>query len=127
MFDFPFSFEGVNNPGDYESESITFRAEEDIDTLYDYLLIYSVEDPETGLPDYSKCRILTFDDIELQKGSLLEIYTRKGEDSSTIEFETAALNQILYWGLPSPIWNIPYSSFELSRRGDSIAGGMFND
>lgn len=127
MFNFPFSFVEINNPGDYENESITFRAEEDIDSLYDYILIYSVEDTETGLPDYSKCRILTFDDIELQKGSLLEIYTRKGEDSSTIEFETAALNQILYWGLPSPIWNVPYSSFELIRRGESLAGGLFND
>lgn len=126
MLDFPFSFVAINNPGDYENESITFRAEEDIDSLYDYLLTYSVEDMETGLPNYSKCRILTFNDIELQKESLLEIYTRKGEDSSTIEFETAALNHILYWGLPSPIWSVPYSSFELIRRGDSIAGGLFN-
>ena len=126
MFDFPFSFVGVSNPGDYDNESITFRAEEDIESLYDYLLIYSVEDPETGLPDYSKCRILTFDDIELQKGSLLEIHTCKGEDSSSIEFETSALNQVLYWGLPSPIWNVPYSSCELIRRGESIAGGQFN-
>ena len=127
MFDFPFSFVGINNPGDYENESIAFRAEEDIDSLYDYLLIYSVEDPETGLPDYSKCRILTFNDIELQKGSLLEIYTSKGEDSSSIEFETGNLNQSLYWGHSSPIWSVPYSSFELIRRGESIAGSQFKD
>lgn len=124
---FPFSFVGINNPGDYENEKIIFRAEEDIDSLYDYLLIYSVEDMETGLPDYDKTRILTFDETELQKGSLLEIYTCKGEDSSTISFDTASLNQTLHWGLPTPIWHIPHSSYEFMKRGDSIVGGLLHD
>lgn len=120
---FPFSFVSFNYPGDYEKESITFRAEEDIDSLYDFLLIYSVEDTETGLPDYDKTRILTFPEIELQKGSLLEIRTGKGEDDSSIDFDTAALNQTIHWGLSTPIWHIPHSSYELTRRGDSIGGG----
>lgn len=124
---FPFSFVGINHPGDYENESITFRAEEDIDSLYDYLLVYYVEDEETGLPDYSKSRIITFDEIELQKGSRLDIFTREGEDTSTIAFDTASLNQTLHWGLPDPIWHIPHSSYELIRRTDSIGGGLLND
>ena len=121
---FPFSFVGINHPGDYENESIVFRAEEDIDSLYDFILIYSVEDIETGLPDYDKTRVLTFDEIELQKGSLLEIFTRKGEDTSSIAFETASLNQTLHWGLAAPIWHIPHSSYELIHRTESIGGGL---
>lgn len=124
---FPFSFVAIKHPGDYEKESITFRANDDIDSLYDYILIYSVEDMETGLPDYDKTRILTFDEIELQKGSLLEIRTCKGEDASNIDFDTAALNQTLHWGLAAPIWHIPHSSYELTRRTDSIAGALLHD
>lgn len=121
---FPFSFVKINNPGDYANESIVFKANEDIGSLNHYMLIYSVEDMETGIPDYSKCRLLTFDEIDLQKGSLLQIYTRPGEDSSTIEFETNTLNTELYWGLPEPIWHIPHSSYELIKTGDSIGGGL---
>ena len=124
---FPFSFVGINHPGDYENESITFRAEENIDSLYDFILVYSVENTETGFPDYDKTRILTFDEIELQKGSLLEIFTSNGEDSSSIAFETASLNQTLHWGLSAPIWHILHSSYELIRRTDSIGGGLLND
>lgn len=124
---FPFSFVSINHPGDYEKESITFRAEEDIDSLYDFLLVYSVEDMETGLPDYDKTRILTFPEIELQQGSLLEIRTCKGEDDSSIDFETAAINQTIHWGLSAPVWHVPHSSYELMKRGDSIGGGPLND
>lgn len=124
---FPISFVSINHPGDYENESITFRAKEDIVSLYDYILIYSVENTETGLPHYDKTRILTFDEIELQKNSLLEIFTSNREDSSSIDFETASLNQTLHWGLSTPIWHIPHSSYELILRTDSIGGGLFND
>ena len=75
---FPFVFVEINNPGDYENENIVFKANEDIDSLNDYLVLYIVEDTATGIPDYSKCRVLTFDDIELQKGDLLQIYTCSG-------------------------------------------------
>lgn len=125
--DFPFSFVAINNPGDYENENIVFKANKNISCLYDYILVYSIEDTETGLPEYPKCRLLTFDsNIELEKGSLLQIYTRKGEDSSTIDFETNTLHQILYWGLPEAIWHIPHSSYELIKRHDSIGGGLLN-
>ena len=123
---FPLSFVAINHPGDYDRESIVFRAEEDIDSLYDFILLYSVEDTETGLPDYAQTRFLTFDSIELRKGSLLEIYTRKGEDSASIEFETASLHSILHWGLPTPIWSTPHSTYELMKRNDSISGGLFS-
>ncbi len=125
--DFPFYFVAINNPGAYENENIVFKANKNISSLYDYILVYSIEDTETGLPEYAKCRILTFDsNIELKKGSLLQIYTRKGEDSSTIDFETNTLHQILYWGLPKAIWHIPHSSYELIQRRDSIGGGLLN-
>lgn len=124
---FPFSFVEINNPGDYENENIVFKANKKISSLYDYILVYSIEDTETGLPEYSKCRLLTFDsNIELKKGSLIQIYTRKGEDSSSIDFETSTLTTILYWGLPEPIWHIPHSFYELINRRDSIEGGLIH-
>ncbi len=123
---FPFSFVAINNPGDYEKENIVFKANVKINSLNNYILVYSVEDTETGISDYSQCRHLTFDDIEMKKGSLLQIYTRKGEDSTSIDFETSALNQTLYWGLPKAIWSTPSSSYELIRRTDSIGGGLTN-
>ncbi len=63
----------------------------------------------------------------MKKGSLLQIYTRKGKDSSTIDFETSTLTTILYWGLPEAIWHIPHSSYELINRRDSIGGGLLNE
>lgn len=124
---FPFSFVEINNPGDLENENIVFKANKKISCLYDYILVYSIEDTETGLPEYSKCRLLTFDsNIELKKGALLQVYTRKGEDMSTIEFETSNLNFVVYWGLPEAIWNVPHSSYELIQRRDSIGGGLIH-
>lgn len=121
---FPFSFVGINHPGDYEKESIIFRANEDIDSLYGFILFFYVEDMETGLPDYSQTRFLTFDEIEIEEGSHIEIFTRKGEDVTTIDQDTCAFRQIIYWGLSKPIWSIPHSSYELMKRSDSIGGGL---
>ncbi len=125
--DFPFEFVSINNPGDYENENIVFKATMKINSLNNYILLYSIPDPETDLPDYDQCRILTFDDIEMEKGSLLQIYTKKGEDSTSIDFETSVLNNVIYWGLPNAIWRIPHSSYELMRRSDSIGGGLLNN
>ena len=121
---FPFSLKEIKNPGDYENESIVFIATEDIESLDEYILVYSVENPETGIPDYSKCRLLTFDTIELQKDSLLEICTRPGEDKTSIGFETSSLNYTTHWGLPAAIWNVPLVSFELIKRRESYSGGL---
>lgn len=123
---FPLSFVAINNPGDYEKENIVFEATEEISSLYGFILFYSVEDIETGIPDYSQCRFLSFADIELQKGSRFQVYTRKGEDSADIDFETTALNNTIYWGLPAAIWHIPHSSYELMKRSDSIGGGLLS-
>lgn len=123
LMQFPFSFVLVNNPGDYENENIVLVANEDIESLYDFIFTYQVEDTETGLPDYSKCRLLTFDDLELEKGSYLQIFTRKGHDTKAIEFETSALHEVVYWGLPEPIWHVPHSYFEMLRRGESYSAG----
>lgn len=38
---FPFTFVGINNPGDYENENIVFRANQEISSLYEYILVYS--------------------------------------------------------------------------------------
>lgn len=119
---FPLSLENVYYPGDYERESIEFIANEDIESLNDYMLVYSVENQETGLPIYSKCRLLTFDEIELPKGDRLKIYTRCGEDSTTMDVERSAFCNLIYWGLPDAIWHIPHSSFELIKLSDSYSG-----
>ena len=121
---FPFSFVRVNNPGDHENENIVLKAEEDIQSLYEYMLVYAVEDMTTDLPDYSKCRLLTFDDLELEKGSFLQVYTRPGSDTTAISFDTIDLYKIIFWGLPEPIWHIPHSSIEIIRRGDSYSVGF---
>lgn len=126
-YSFPLKFKMVNNAGDYEKENIVFEATNDIESLYDFVLFFSVEDTETGLPVYDKCRVLTFDEIELQKGDLLQIYTRKGDDKTTVDAEAIAFCNVVYWGLSEPIWNTPHSSFELMKRGDSYSGRTIID
>ena len=121
---FPFSLVDINQPGDYENENVVLRANEDIDSLSDYIFTYSIEDTATGIPDYDKCRFLTFDDIALQKGDLLQIYTRRGKDTTAIGFDTGDLYKVMYWGLSAPIWHCPHSSFEIIERGDSYSAGL---
>lgn len=121
---FPLRFVSVNNPGDYENESIVLKADEDISSLSDYIFTYMVEDATIGIPDYSKCRLLTFDDLDLQKGSFLQIFTRPGEDTTAINYDTSNLHKILYWGLPEPIWDKPHSSLEIIERRDSYSVGF---
>lgn len=120
---FPFSLVKINHAGDYKNENIVFIANEDIESLYDFMLVYSIEDTETGLPIYSQCRILTFDSLELPKGSYLKIFTCGGQDTTTITFDTASIQEVVYWNLPEPIWDKPHSSFELIKRGESYGGG----
>lgn len=116
----PFKFQGINNQGEIETENIVLRVEEDVESLYDFIFHYEIEDKETGLPEYSKCRLLTFADIELPKGSLLSVYTREGEESTEIGFETGTLHHTVYWGLPSSIWDKPRSSLTILKRTDSL-------
>ena len=126
-FNFPLKLKSVNNAGDYEKENIVFEATEDIDSLYDFILFFSVDDAETGLPYYDKCRLLTFDEIELQKGDLLQIFTRKGNDKTTMDTDANAFCNVVYWGLTEPIWHTPNSSFEIMRRGDSYSADHLSD
>ena len=58
----------VYNAGDYERENLVLIANKDISSLYNYILVCMVERKDDGLPDYDKCRFLTFDNIELKKG-----------------------------------------------------------
>lgn len=122
-YSFPLKFKTVNNVGDYEKENIVFEATDDIESLYDFILFFSVEDTVTGLPIYDKCRVLSFDEIELQKGDLLQIYTRKGEDKTSVDLDEIAFYNVVYWGLSEPIWHISRSSFEFMKRGESYGGG----
>ena len=114
----------INHPGDYENENVVLRADEDIDSLSDYIFTYSIEDTATGIPNYDKCRFLTFDDIALHKGDFLQIYTRCGKDTAAIGFDTGDLYKVMYWGLSAPIWHCPHSSFEIIERGDSYSAGL---
>lgn len=120
-FNFPLKLKAINNSGKHNDENIVFIATEDISCLYDFLLFYSIEDEETGLPVYDKCRLLTFDDIELQKGDRLQIFTGNGEDKTTIDSEATSFCNVVYWGLTEPIWHIPHSSFEIMKRGESYS------
>ena len=125
--DFPISFVRINNQGDYDNENIVFIATEGIESLYDFILFYCVEDSNTGLPIYAVCRFLTFDDIELQKGDLLQVYTRHGEDKTTLDDTTGKFCNVVYCGLPKAIWHAPHSSFEIMKRGHSYSAGLFSD
>lgn len=124
---FPLKFVAINNPGDYENENIVFQATEKISGLDEYILVYWIENEETGLPDYARSRLLTFDCIELKKGATMQVFTRPGADVAAIGFDTGKLNQVMYWGLPAPIWHVAHSSYELIRRTDSIGGGPCTD
>lgn len=124
---FPLSLVSINNRGDYDNENIVFVATEDIESLYDFILFYCVEDPDTGLPVYADCRFLTFDDIELQKGDLLQVYTRRGEDRTTLNDTTSKFCNVVYWGLHKPIWHVLLSSFELTKRSHSYSAGLLSD
>lgn len=86
----PFRFVGVNHPRNYEDENFVFTADEDIEFLSDYIFAYMVEDTTTSIPDYSKSSLLTFDNIALQKGNLLQIYSRLGDDTTAISFDTGS-------------------------------------
>lgn len=122
-FNFPLKLKAINNPGDYDNENIVFVATEEISCLYDFLFMYSVEDEKSGLPAYNKCRYLTFDDIELQEGDLLQINTRIGEDKTSFDSEASVFCNVVYWGLSDPIWHVPHSSFEIMKRSDSYSDG----
>lgn len=108
------------NAGTYEKENLVLIANKDISSLYDYILICMVE-KEDGLPDYAKCRFLTFDDIELKAGDRVRIYTCKGEDQVEMGTKTGKHYEVLYWNLDAPVWNIPHSSIKIMERGDSYS------
>lgn len=110
----------VYNAGDYERENLVLIANKDISSLYDYILIYMVEG-EDGLPDYGKCRFLTFDDIELKAGDRVRVYTCKGEDHSETGVKTGRHYEVYYWNLGAPVWNTPYSAIEIMERGNSYS------
>lgn len=122
--DFPISFVAINNPGDYENENIVFKANKNISSLYDYILVYSIEDTETGLPEYAKCRILTFDsNIDLKKvlSSKSIPVKAKTPPLSTSKLTPFTKSSIGVFRKPSGI--SPHSSYELLKHGDSIGGG----
>ena len=122
MQQFPLTLVKINNPGDYENENIVFEANEDIESLYDFILVYEVEDSATGLPVYEKCRFLTFDDIEVKKGNFVQVHTCKGDDTTEKDFDTSTLYHVIYWGLSKAIWKIPHVSFMLMERGNAYRG-----
>ena len=111
----------VYNAGDYEKENLVLIANKDISSLYNYILVCMVERKDNGLPDYDKCRFLTFDDIELKKGDRMRIYTCKGEDHQETGVKTGKRYEVVYWNLDAPVWNIPLSSIGIMERGDSYS------
>ena len=105
--------------GNYEKECVVLQANKDID-LSDYMLMCMIEGPD-GLPDYDKCRLLTFDCIDVKKGNRVCIFTRHGEDTEEIGPNTGKHYDVLFWNLDSTIWNIPHNSVEIMERGNSYS------
>lgn len=113
----------IYNRGNYEKENLVLIANKHIESFYDYILVYMVE-REDGLPDYEKCRFLTFDDLEVKQGDRIRVYTCKGEDHEQVDLHTGKHYDVVYWNLPKAIWDEPRSSVEIMERGDSYSVGF---
>lgn len=112
----------IYDAGNYEKECVVLQANKDID-LSDYMLMCMIEGPD-GLPVYDKCRLLTFDCIDVKKGNRVCIFTRHGEDTEEIGPNTGKHYDVLFWNLDSTVWNIPHNSLKIMERGNSYSVGF---
>lgn len=109
----------IYNAGDYEHENLVLIVNEEC-SLYDYILFHIVRNEE-DLPDYAKCHFLSFDDIELQPGDRVRIYTCHGEDTEEIGPKTGRHYNVVYWNLDAPIWTNDANEIGLMKRGNSMS------
>ena len=109
----------IHDAGNYEKECVVLQANKDID-LSDYMLMCMIEGAD-GLPDYDKCRLLTFDCIDVKRGNRVCIYSCHGEDTDGVSPKTGKHYDILFWNLDHTVWDIPHGSVEIMERGNSYS------
>ena len=109
----------IYNAGDYEHENLVLTVNKEC-CLYDFILFHVVRNEE-DLPDYGKSHFLSFDEINLQAGDRVRIYTRHGEDTEEIGPNTGKHYYVVFWNLDAPIWTKEENEIELMQRGNSMS------
>ena len=103
--------------GDYMREQVVIEVCHDCD-LSNYVL-YQIVRNEEDLPNYGRCHFLTFDEIELFEGDSVKVMTCRGRDSEEKD-RNGHTTHILYWNLPSTIWNEGENEVMIMERGNSF-------
>lgn len=104
--------------GDYERETTVIKANHDC-VLSDYMLIQVVRNEE-DLPNYGRCHVLTFDEIELFEGDTVKVMTCHGKDHEE-KSPYGHTTHVIYWNLPAPIWRQgSLNEVMIMERGNSV-------
>ena len=119
LFRTPIKIFRLYQAGNYERENLVLIAGETC-SLCDYVL-FQMAYGENDLPDYGKSHFLTFDDIELNLGDRVRIYTCRGEDHEEVGENTGMHYHVLYWNLDAPIWTGCDDEVKLQQVGNSYS------
>lgn len=110
--------------GDYEREHVVIKVNHECD-LSNYMLIQVVRNEE-DLPNYGRCHVLTFDEIELLEGDTVRVMTCHGEDHEEKGPDGHTIH-VLYWNLPAPIWKQDVSNeVMIMERGNAVTAYLEN-
>jgi hypothetical protein len=109
--------------GDYEREHVVIKVNQDCD-LCNFLLIHVVRNEE-DLPNYGRCHVLSFDEIELFEGDTVKVMTCHGHDHEE-KSPDGHTTHILFWNLPAPIWNEVDNEVMILERGNSVTSYLKN-
>ena len=119
LFHTPIKIFRLYQAGNYERENLVLIAGEPC-FLSDFVL-FQMSYGENDLPDYGKSHFLTFDDIELNPGDRVRIYTCRGEDHEEVGVNTGMHYHVLYWNLDAPIWTGCDDEVKLQQVGNSYS------
>ncbi len=92
----------VHNHGDFDKEYALLRAEEDCDVGH-FILADSTY-LENGKVSNKVRHTYWFPDKAINKGDLVSLWTRSGENITT-ETDTGTPLHRFYWNLKSAVWN----------------------
>ena len=109
--------------GDYDNEHVVIDVCHDCD-LSDYALVQIVRNEE-DLPNYGRCHFLTFDEIELFEGDTVKVMTCQGKDHK-VKGRDGHTTHILYWNLPTSVWNEGENEVMIMERGNSVTSYLNN-
>ncbi len=118
MMDTELKVKSIFYPGIYQYEQVEITVCHDC-YLSDYMLIKVARNAE-DLPDYSLCRVLTFDDIELSAGDKVCVMTCRGEDKEA-QTPDGKKEHTIFWNLNDPIWKDGENEIMIMKRGDSTS------